>query len=173
MKESHAPHRVGAAGSANFHTPGLDQTATGGLQLNAAYCASPPCFPVRAAITTGRFPQSPLFAECHGTGTASTGFVARLGSLKLIHGLGQSPQFCDRAHSADDKIEPPNALAHGADMARLMATLRAIANPDAVGHAAQDAQRRLIDRVAERTPMLARMGGLAHIPPPGVSWRDL
>jgi arylsulfatase A-like enzyme len=49
---------LGCYGSRDLRTPNLDRLAAGGVRLTAWYSAAPVCSPSRAAILTGRSPQS-------------------------------------------------------------------------------------------------------------------
>ena len=49
---------LGVYGSPDLYTPNLDQLARKGVRFTQFYSASPVCSPSRAAVLTGRFPQS-------------------------------------------------------------------------------------------------------------------
>lgn len=115
----------------------------------------------------------PVFAEYHGCGTASGGFVLRDGPLKLVYFVGLPPQLFDLAADPDEANDlgedPRNApLVDG-----MMRKLRAQIDPEAIDKQAKRAQRELIEAHGGKETVLREKGGFSYSPPPGMHWREL
>lgn len=114
-----------------------------------------------------------IFAEYHGTGTQTGGFVLRDGALKLIHFVGQPPQLYDLAVDPEESRNLATDPDHAEGLTRLMRQLTDIVDPEAVDRKAKDAQRALIEGHGGKDAVLHKMGGFSYTPPPGMSWRAL
>ena len=114
-----------------------------------------------------------LFAEYHGTGTSSGGYVLRDGPLKLIYFVGMKPQLFDLAvdplEATDLARDPQNA----AMVEQMIGKLRQRVDPEDLDRKAKKAQRALIERHGGEAKVMEKMGGFAYSPPPGMSWKEL
>ncbi len=124
-------------------------------------------------LIRGRERRCSNFAEYHGTGTKSAGFVLREGPLKLIYFVGMEPQLFDL--SADPQEARDLALDAGnrAQVERMIGLLRAKLDPEAVDAQAKADQRALIELHGGEARVREKMSGFAYSPPPGMSWQSI
>ena len=113
------------------------------------------------------------FAEYHGTGSMSGGFVLRERSFKLIYFVGMTPQLFDLASDPDEAndlaCDPHNA----AMVEEMVAKLRQRVDPEAVDRKAKEDQRALIARHGGEARVVQEMAGFSYSPPPGISWKSI
>ncbi len=117
--------------------------------------------------------RGPVFAEYHGTGTRSGGFMLRQGQHKLIHFVDMSPQLFDLAADPQEAVNLAEDPAHADLLADMMAALEARVDPVAVDAQAKADQAALIKAHGGREAVLQKMGGFSYSPPPGVRWQDM
>ena len=117
--------------------------------------------------------HGPVFAEYHGTGTLSGGFVLRDGPLKLVYFVGMDPQLYDL--SVDPRESRNLALEQEAApiVDEMIGKLRERVDPEAVDKEAKEAQRQLLDRHGGKEAVLREMAGFSYSPPPGMDWKAM
>jgi len=124
-------------------------------------------------LIRGQERRDRVFAEYHGTGTASGGFVLADGPLKLIHFIGMDPQLYDLDADPEEASDLARDPAHRAEVARMMGLLNDMVDPEAIDRQARADQAALIERHGGEERVLKEMGGFSYSPPPGMRWQDL
>ncbi len=105
--DQHQTAAAGCYGSAEVHTPHIDEIAADGVRFEHAYCQAPVCVPSRGSIVTGLYPhrhgakilQDPLPAD---VGTVAHYFKERgyvTGAVGKMHFVDES-----RTHGFDHRI---------------------------------------------------------------------
>lgn len=117
--------------------------------------------------------KEPVFAEYHGTGTASGGFVLRDGPLKLIYFVGEQPQLYDLSADPDEAHDLAADEDAAALVEEMMRKLRARVDPEAIDQTAKDAQRALIERHGGKESVMREKDGFSYSPPPGMNWKAM
>ncbi len=112
-----------------------------------------------------------VFAEYHGTGTTSAGYVLRQGSWKLIYFVGMAPQLFDLAADPDEAHDLADDPRHAERLDDMIAKLRQRVDPEALDRMAKGDQRALIERHGGEARVVEAMAGFAYSPPPGMSWQ--
>ena len=122
-------------------------------------------------LIDGAAQRESVFAEYHGTGTTSAGYVLRDGSLKLIYFVGMLPQLFDLSDDPDEAHNLARDPRHATCLDEMVAKLRQRVDPEAMDRMAKDDQRALIARHGGEANVIEAMAGFAYSPPPGMSWQ--
>jgi choline-sulfatase len=131
---------------------------------------APADWPGRSLLSVGEAPDDDLrvaFSEYHAAGATSGAFMVRQGKWKLIHYVGMAPELFDLEQDPEELRDLAGSGDHAAVVARLMAELRTIVDPEAQDRQAKDDQRALIDAHGGRDSVVER-GGFGATPAPGV-----
>ena len=124
-------------------------------------------------LIRGEETRKSLFAEYHGTGTLSGGFVLRDGPRKLIHFVGMAPQLFDLASDPEETNDLAHDGKNSALLERMLVQLRETVDPEAVDRQAKADQRALIEKHGGEAKVLEDKAGFSHSPPPGLNWRSM
>ena len=109
--------------------------------------------------------REPVFAEYHGTGTLTGGYVVRDGTTKLIYFVGMPPQLYNLAADPDEANDLAADPVYGPLLEHMLAELHRQVDPERVDSAAKIAQRRLIERHGGKQKVLKEMAGFSYSPP--------
>src|SRR3989339_758134 len=102
MGDDHGWDETGYNGHPYLKTPVLDKMASGGIQMNRFYSASPVCSPTRGSIITGRHPNR--------YGTFTPGFSIRpeeISIAQLMKKAGYTTAHFGKWHLGPVKEESP------------------------------------------------------------------
>lgn len=125
------------------------------------------------AVIDGREGRDTVFAEYHGTGTLSGGYVLRRGAMKLIHFIDMPPQLYDLEADLEEANDLAADPAYAGLVAELLAELRRRVDPEEIDRRAKAEQRALIARHGGEEKVLKKMAGFSYSPPPGMSWQAI
>ncbi len=115
--------------------------------------------------------RDPVFAEYHGTGTLTGGYVLRDGAMKLVTFVGLEPQLFDLARDPEESRDLAGDPAMAPVLERMLRALRARIDPEAVDRMAKQAQEALIAQHGGKAEVLRAKQGFSYSPPPGLRWQ--
>ena len=167
---------VSAGGSVSTPVSHIDLVPT---LLEACGDGSPDA--IRNTLTQSLWPllqgvkdtRQPVFAEYHGTGTISGGYVIRDGWLKLIYFVDQPLQLYDLSTDSNEQHNLANHTEYSPDMKRMIKYLFSIVDPVATDRRAKQDQEALIHRHGGRQKVMHDRLGFSYSPPPGLNWKDM
>ena len=121
-------------------------------------------WPVMAQAGRG----APVFAEYHAAGSKAGSFMLRAGDDKLIYHVGAPPQLFDLTRDPDELNDLAGTPEGAARVARLVASLRAICDPEVVDARARADQKAKAEFWGGNDA-IRREGLLVFTPAPGTA----
>jgi choline-sulfatase len=111
---------------------------------------------------------APVFAEYHAAGSKAGSFMLRAGDDKLIYHVGAPPQLFDLTRDPDELNDLAGTPEGVARVARLVASLRAICDPEVVDARARADQKAKAEFWGGNDA-IRREGLLVFTPAPGTA----
>jgi choline-sulfatase len=131
---------------------------------------APMDWPGRSLLSVAEAPDDDrrvAFSEYHAAGATSGAFMVRQGDWKLIYYVGMPPELFNLEQDPQELHDLAGSADHAAVLARLVAELSMIVDPEAQDAQAKADQRALVDAHGGREAVVQR-GGFGATPAPGV-----